>query len=104
MMMLVPQLVTRVTKLPYGVDPSYLGYQTHVVTTQVRPRVSGNNAVTLTSLQCLTIPRTGAGPRLAGVGQHPALDPHPRHPRRLPLPLPPYLHPLQTRLLPEEAA
>jgi len=35
MMMLVPQLVTRVTKLPYGVDPSYLGYQTHVVTTQV---------------------------------------------------------------------
>ena len=43
MMMLAPQLVTRVTKLPYGVDPSYLGYQTHVVTTQVR--VSGNKAV-----------------------------------------------------------
>ena len=43
--MLVPQLVTRVTKLPYGVDPSYLGYQTHVVTTQVRPGVSGNSEI-----------------------------------------------------------
>ena len=30
------KLVSRVTKLPYGVNPSYLGYQTHVVTTQVR--------------------------------------------------------------------
>lgn len=29
------KLVSRVTKLPYGVNPSYLGYQTHVVTTQV---------------------------------------------------------------------
>ena len=30
------KLVTRVTKLPYGVDPAYLGYKTHHVTTQVR--------------------------------------------------------------------
>ena len=30
------KLVSRVTKLPYGVNPSYLGYQTHVVTTEVR--------------------------------------------------------------------
>ena len=45
MMMLVPQLVTRVTKLPYGVDPSYLGYQTHVVTTQVRTGVSRNSEI-----------------------------------------------------------
>ena len=30
------KLVARVTKLPYGVNPAYLGYQTHVVTTQVR--------------------------------------------------------------------
>ena len=29
------KLVSRVTKLPYGVNPSYLGYKTHVVTTQV---------------------------------------------------------------------
>jgi len=39
------KLVSRVTKLPYGVNPSYLGYQTHVVTTQVLAHdlpVSGN--------------------------------------------------------------
>lgn len=29
------KLVTRVTKLPYGVNPEYLGYRTHHVTTQV---------------------------------------------------------------------
>ena len=29
------KLVTRVTKLPYGVNPEYLGYQTHHVTSQV---------------------------------------------------------------------
>ena len=33
------KLVSRVTKLPYGVNPSYLGYQTHVVTTQVTGRL-----------------------------------------------------------------
>ena len=33
------KLVARVTKLPYGVNPSYLGYQTHVVTTQVGSRL-----------------------------------------------------------------
>ena len=53
MMMLVPQLVTRVTKLPYGVDPSYLGYQTHVVTTQVRPGVSRNSEIYRTKYQAL---------------------------------------------------
>ena len=29
------KLVTRVTQLPYGVNPEYLGYKTHHVTTQV---------------------------------------------------------------------
>ena len=29
------KLVTRVTKLPYGVNPAYLGHRTHLVTTQV---------------------------------------------------------------------
>ena len=29
------KLVTRVTKLPYGVNPEYLGYKVHHVTTQV---------------------------------------------------------------------
>ena len=29
------KLVTKVTKLPYGVNPEYLGFKTHHVTTQV---------------------------------------------------------------------
>ena len=36
------KLVSRVTKLPYGVNPSYLGYQTHVVTTQVGANLHSN--------------------------------------------------------------
>ena len=40
------KLVSRVTKLPYGVNPSYLGYQTHVVTTQVGLHLHSNTQPT----------------------------------------------------------
>ena len=48
------KLVSRVTKLPYGVNPSYLGYQTHVVTTQVgifalKLHAGGASAIKLTN-------------------------------------------------------
>ena len=43
------KLVSRVTKLPYGVNPSYLGYQTHVVTTQVGTNLHSNTQHTTVS-------------------------------------------------------
>ena len=46
------KLVSRVTKLPYGVNPSYLGYQTHVVTTQVGLHLHSNTQRTLMQQFC----------------------------------------------------
>lgn len=41
------KLVTRVTQLPYGVNPSYLGHRVHLVTTQVRNIYLSESAMAL---------------------------------------------------------
>ena len=89
------KLVSRVTKLPYGVNPSYLGYQTHVVTTQVGIFAHTGGAWDIK----LTNTFSGACSWLARVWQYPTVDSDPRHSGWIFISLSPHVYSLQARLL-----
>ena len=89
------KLVSRVTKLPYGVNPSYLGYQTHVVTTQVGIFAHTGGAWDIK----LTNTFSGACAWLARVWQYPTVDSDPRYSCWIFISLSAHLYSLQARLL-----
>ena len=95
------KLVSRVTKLPYGVNPSYLGYQTHVVTTQVRLDCTLHTQLTAMNV---SLTSSGPGARPAFIWKYSSVDPDPRHPGGIFISLPPHFYPLQARVLSKEKA